>query len=64
AVFPRLFGQAVGPIGYDYVKQIFESAAETDSAAEVVKALAEEVSRLTGGVAPADDVTFLVLRRR
>ncbi|MEM8997053.1 MAG: SpoIIE family protein phosphatase, partial [Acidobacteriota bacterium] len=53
-----------GPVGYDYVKQIFEAAAAAGSAAQVVEALAAEVSRLTGGVAPADDVTFLVLRRR
>ncbi|MEO1366526.1 MAG: SpoIIE family protein phosphatase, partial [Acidobacteriota bacterium] len=53
-----------GPVGYDYVKQIFETAAAAGSASQVVEALAAEVSRLTGGVAPADDVTFLVLRRR
>ncbi len=49
-------------VGYSKVRELFESAAGLD-APGVIERLTEALDRVTDGAPPADDVTFLALRR-
>ena len=52
------------PLGYTEVTREFESAtAHVQSASDVIAGLAAAVARRLRGSAPADDITFMVVRR-
>lgn len=61
--FPELPNEDGEPIGYDRVRRLFEGAC-TQEPQEIIDELAQYASAWHPGQAPADDVTFVVLRVR
>ena len=59
--FPELLDAGGEPLGYAQVRDLFEGAA-TKAPAEIIAELSASVTQRTGGGAPSDDVTFVVLR--
>ncbi len=62
--YPELPDQAGEPLGYEVVCAHFGKVAGESTAQEIVDALVADVTRRTGGAAPADDVTFVVVKVR
>ncbi len=61
--FPELPNADGEPLGYARVRELFAAAADREPE-EIVAALSAAVAERTGGRAPSDDVTFVVLRVR
>jgi serine phosphatase RsbU (regulator of sigma subunit) len=61
--FPELADGDGEPFGYAAVRELFAAAPEDDPEA-IARGLAEAVASRTGGGAPDDDVTFVVVRVR
>ncbi len=61
--FPELFNEAKEMYGYERVHQTFEQIAALKPQA-VIEHLKKAVTKWTGGKAPNDDVTFIVLKMK
>lgn len=59
---PELPDTAGEPLGYNGARALFERSLEAGAPAAIVERLMAAVAERTGGEAPNDDVTFVVLR--